>query len=77
MKDPIIMVQGVVEDYMANVLVAQMLYPESVHAEKPIKMFINSGGSVTAVWRFTIQCNLVNVLCIHMLWVKPQAWVVS
>ena len=49
MKDRIIMVQGVVEDYMANVLVAQMLYLESVHAEKPIKMFINSpGGSVTA-----------------------------
>ena len=38
MKDRIIMVQGVVEDYMANVLVAQMLYLESVHAEKPIKM---------------------------------------
>ena len=49
MKDRIIMVQGVVEDYMANVLVAQMLYLESVHSEKPIKMFINSpGGSVTA-----------------------------
>ena len=40
MKDRIIMVQGVVEDYMANVLVAQMLYLESVHAEKPIKMFM-------------------------------------
>ena len=39
----------IVEDYMANVLVAQMLYLESVHAEKPIKMFINSpGGSVYA-----------------------------
>ena len=49
MKDRIIMVQGVVEDYMAHVLVAQMLYLESVHAEKPVKMFINSpGGSVTA-----------------------------
>lgn len=49
MKDRIIMVQGVVEDYMANVLVAQMLYLESVHSEKPIKMYINSpGGSVTA-----------------------------
>ena len=34
MKDPIIMVQGVVEDYMANVLVAQMLYLESVHMQK-------------------------------------------
>jgi len=49
MKDRIIMVQGVVEDHMANLLVAQMLYLESVHSEKPIKMYINSpGGSVTA-----------------------------
>jgi len=49
MKDRIIMVQGVVEDYMANILVAQMLYLESQNSEKPIKMYINSpGGSVTA-----------------------------
>ena len=49
MKDRIIMLQGVVEDNMANLLVAQMLYLESVHSEKPIKMFINSpGGAVTA-----------------------------
>lgn len=49
MKDRIIMLQGIVEDNMANLLVAQILYLESVHAEKPIKMFINSpGGSVTA-----------------------------
>jgi len=49
MKDRIVMLQGVVEDGMANLLVAQILYLESVNAEKPIKMFINSpGGSVTA-----------------------------
>lgn len=49
MKDRIVMLQGVVEDGMANLLVAQILYLESVSAEKPIKMFINSpGGSVTA-----------------------------
>jgi len=49
MKDRIIMLQGVVEDYSANLIVAQLLYLESVNADKPIKMFINSpGGSVTA-----------------------------
>ena len=49
MKDRIIMVQGVVEDYMANVLVAQMLYLESDNAEKDINLYINSpGGQVTA-----------------------------
>jgi ATP-dependent Clp protease, protease subunit len=49
MKDRIIMMQGVVEDSMANLIVAQMLYLESVNSEKPIKLYVNSpGGSVTA-----------------------------
>jgi len=49
MKDRIIMMQGVVEDSMANLIVAQMLYLESVNSNKPIKLYVNSpGGSVTA-----------------------------
>ena len=49
MKDRIVMLQGVVEDYSANLIVAQLLYLESVASDKPIKLFINSpGGSVTA-----------------------------
>lgn len=49
LKDRIIMMQGVVEDYMANLVVAQMLFLESQNPDKPIKLYINSpGGSVTA-----------------------------
>jgi len=49
LKDRIIMMQGVVEDYMANLIVAQMLFLESQSPDKPIKLYINSpGGSVTA-----------------------------
>jgi|TARA_R110002074_G_scaffold87626_1_gene193421 ATP-dependent Clp protease protease subunit len=49
LKDRIIMMQGVVEDTMANLIVAQMLFLESQSPEKPIKVYINSpGGSVTA-----------------------------
>ena len=49
LKDRIIMLQGVVEDYMANLVVAQMLFLESQSPDKPIKLYINSpGGSVTA-----------------------------
>lgn len=49
LKDRIIMMQGVVEDYMANLIVAQMLFLESQNTDKPIKLYINSpGGSVTA-----------------------------
>lgn len=49
LKDRIIMLQGVVEDTMANLIVAQMLFLESQDSEKDINLYINSpGGSVTA-----------------------------
>lgn len=49
LKDRIIMLQGVVEDHMANLIVAQMLYLESDNPDKDINLYINSGGgSVTA-----------------------------
>ena len=49
LKDRIVMMQGVVEDTMANLIVAQMLFLESQNPEKPIKLYVNSpGGSVTA-----------------------------
>ena len=49
LKDRIVMMQGVVEDTMANLIVAQMLFLESQNPEKPNKLYVNSpGGSVTA-----------------------------
>jgi ATP-dependent Clp protease protease subunit len=49
LKDRIIMLQGVVEDAMANLTVAQLLFLESADSEKDINLYINSpGGSVTA-----------------------------
>jgi len=49
MRDRIIMLEGEVEDQMANLIVGQLLYLESEDASKDITMFINSpGGSVTA-----------------------------
>jgi ATP-dependent Clp protease protease subunit len=40
---------GPVEDYMANVIVAQMLFLEADNPDKDINLYINSpGGSVTA-----------------------------
>jgi len=42
-------VVGQVEDYMANLIVAQLLYLESENPEKDIALYINSpGGSVSA-----------------------------
>ena len=49
LKDRLIFIVGPVEDQMANLIVAQLLYLESENPEKDIQLYINSpGGSVTA-----------------------------
>lgn len=49
LKERIIMLNGPVEDHMANLIVAQMLYLESEDPDKDINLFVNSpGGLVTA-----------------------------
>jgi ATP-dependent Clp protease protease subunit len=49
LKERLIFIVGPVEDYMANLIVAQLLYLESENADKDIHVYINSpGGSVTA-----------------------------
>ena len=49
LKDRLIFIVGPVEDMMANLVVAQLLYLESENPDKDIQLYINSpGGSVTA-----------------------------
>ncbi|MEX0617410.1 MAG: ATP-dependent Clp endopeptidase proteolytic subunit ClpP [Pseudohongiellaceae bacterium] len=49
LKDRVIFATGVVEDHMANLIVAQLLFLESENPDKDIHLYINSpGGSVTA-----------------------------
>lgn len=49
LKERIVMLNGPVEDNMANLIVAQLLFLESENPEKDISLFINSpGGSVTS-----------------------------
>jgi ATP-dependent Clp protease protease subunit len=49
LKERVIFLCGQVEDHMANLIVAQMLFLESESPEKDIFLYINSpGGSVTA-----------------------------
>ena len=50
LKERVIFLVGQVEDHMANLIVAQMLFLESENPDKDIHLYINSpGGSVTAV----------------------------
>jgi len=49
LKERIIFLVGQVEDYMANLVVAQLLFLEAENPDKDIHLYINSpGGSVTA-----------------------------
>ncbi len=49
LKERVIFVVGPIEDHMANLIVAQLLFLESENPEKDIHMYINSpGGAVTA-----------------------------
>ncbi|MFU8785038.1 ATP-dependent Clp endopeptidase proteolytic subunit ClpP [Aliidiomarina sp.] len=69
LKEGIIFLVGPVEEQMANLIVAQMLFLESENPEKDIYLYINSpGGSVTAGMAIydTMQFirNDVSTICI-------------
>lgn len=49
MRDRLIMLEGPIDDHMANLIVAQLLFLESEDSAKDINLYINSpGGVVTA-----------------------------
>ncbi|MEO1203340.1 MAG: ATP-dependent Clp endopeptidase proteolytic subunit ClpP [Pseudomonadota bacterium] len=49
LKERVVFIVGPVEDHMANLIVAQLLFLESENADKDIHLYINSpGGAVTA-----------------------------
>lgn len=69
LKERIIFVVGPIDDNVANLIVAQLLFAESENADKDVQLYINSpGGSVTAglaiydTMQF-INCD-VSTLCI-------------
>ena len=49
LKDRVVFVVGPIDDYMANVIVAQLLFLESENPDKDVHLYINSpGGIVTS-----------------------------
>jgi ATP-dependent Clp protease, protease subunit len=49
LKERVVFAVGPVDDYMANVIVAQLLFLESENPDKDISLYVNSpGGHVTA-----------------------------
>lgn len=71
LNDRIVFLSGQVEDSMANVIVAQLLYLEAQDPDKDIFLYINSpGGSITAGMAIFdtmqyIRCD-VSTICIGM-----------
>ncbi|RGD74148.1 ATP-dependent Clp endopeptidase proteolytic subunit ClpP [Anaerofustis stercorihominis] len=71
LKDRIIFLSGEINDDVANLVVAEMLFLESQDSEKDIQLYINSpGGSVTAGMAIYdtmnyIKCD-VSTICIGM-----------
>ena len=69
LKDRVIMLNGPVEDYSANLVVSQLLYLESENPDKDITLYINSpGGVITAGMSIydTIQYIKPNVATVVM-----------
>jgi len=61
LKDRIIFVTGEIEDNMASLIVAQLLFLDAEDKEKDIYLYINSpGGSVTAGMAIIDTMNLIN-----------------
>jgi len=48
LKERVVFAVGPVEDYMANVIVAQMLFLESDNPDKDIHLYINSPGGIVS-----------------------------
>jgi ATP-dependent Clp protease protease subunit len=71
LKDRIIFLGGPVDDYMANLIVAQLLFLESEDPKKDISMYINSpGGSVTSAMAMLDTMNHIKpdvaTVCVGM-----------
>jgi len=71
LNDRIVFLSGQVEDYMANLVVAQLLYLEAQDPDKDIFLYINSpGGAITSGMAIYdtmqyIRCD-VSTICIGM-----------
>ncbi len=69
LKDQLIFIVGPIDDHIANVVVAQMMFLESESLEKDVALYVNSPGGVVSAGLAiydTMQFNKPNVstICI-------------
>lgn len=81
LKERIIFLGGPIEENMANIIIAQLLFLESEDAKKDITLYVNSpGGSVTATMAIIDTMNYVkpdvSTVCVGIA-ASGGAWVLS
>lgn len=81
LKDRIIFLGGGIDDNLANIIIAQLLFLESEDAKKDITLYVNSpGGSVTSTLAIIDTMNYVKpdvrTVCVGMA-ASGGAWVLS
>ena len=81
LKERIIFLSGPIEENMANIIIAQLLFLESEDSKKDITLYVNSpGGSVTATMAIIDTMDYVKpdvaTVCVGMA-ASGGAWVLS
>lgn len=81
LKDRIIFLGGPIDDHVANLVIAQLLFLESEDAKKDITLYVNSpGGSVTSTLAMIDTMNHIKpdvaTVCVGMA-ASGGAWVLS
>ena len=78
LKERVVFMVGPVEDHMANLIVAQLLFLESENPDKDIHLYINSpGGAVNAGMATMTPCSSYGQASARYVWVRRPAWVRS
>ena len=77
LKERVIFCVGQVEDHMANLIVAQLLFLESENPDKDIHLYINSPGGawLQQGWQYMIPCSLLNLMSALYVLVRQPVWV--
>ena len=81
LKERIIFLGGPIDDHIANLVIAQLLFLEAEDPKKDINLYVNSpGGSVTATLAMIDTMNYINpdiaTVCVGMA-ASGAAWVLS
>jgi Protease subunit of ATP-dependent Clp proteases len=78
LKDRIILLGTPIDDHIANLVVAQLLFLESEDPDKDIYMYINSpGGVVTAGLAIYDTMNYIKPDVVQSVWGKQHLWELS